>query len=244
VKDPQRLLDAGATELELALLQAGDADQPSAHARQAALAALGLGAAVLSAPAPAAAATGSAAALSGTRLLVAKWWLMAALVTASGAAGLGYATLAKAPVPPPSVHAPARRLQPVATPLSVVLSAPEEPSAAPPPVLAPSTPERQLPTPARVPKGASGPGIEAQIALIDRARAAVAAHEPAQAMSALSEYQRRFPGGVLTQEATLLRIEALVAQGDQASAARLGRQFLARYPRSQLAARVKTLIGE
>ena len=63
-------------------------------------------------------------------------------------------------------------------------------------------------------------------------------------MSALSEYQRRFPGGVLAQEAMLLRIEALVAQGDQASAARLGRQFLARYPRSQLAARVKTLIGE
>lgn len=239
MKDPHPLLDSGANELELALLRAGDADRPSAKARQAALAALGLSGAVLGASSPVAAAAGSSALTTGTRLLAAKWWAIGALVTASGAAGLGYAALASTPATAPSTRtAPQRSQPPLAARPAVELPAPE--------VIAPPAPvNSQRERPPSQPRGsnsAGNPGIQQEIALIDRARGAVAARQPAAAMAALDEHQRRFPGGVLTQEATLLRIETLLARGDKASAARLGRQFLDRYPRSPMAARVKTLI--
>lgn len=240
MKDPQFLLDDGATELELRLLQAGAADGPSVKARHAAMAALGLSAAVLSASAPAAA--GSPALASGVRLISAKWWAMGALVTVTGAAGLGYVALAGSHATSPTAQATPQRpraqlvsASPVAEPTAPVASAA--------PVL-PVTPapERPLSPQLHSSSSAGTPGIQEQIALIDRARAAVVAHQPSTAMVALDEYQRRFPGGVLTQEAALLRIDALLARGDRANAARLGHQFLARYPRSAMAGRVKALI--
>jgi TolA-binding protein len=238
VKDPERLLDDGANELELTLLQAGDADMPSAQSRQAALAALGLSGALLSA-APPAAAAGSAAISSGARLLAAKWWAIGALVTASGAAGLGYATLRGAPAPTPSVSHVAERAPAPAVAGPAVEPAPESSDR---PTAVPSSRERLQPLPSpRSSSSAGSSGIQEQIALIDRARSAVAAHQPGAALAALDEYQRRYPGGVLVQEAALLRIESLLARGDKASAARLGHQFLQRYPRSPMAARVKTL---
>jgi TolA-binding protein len=236
-------LEDGASELELTLLQAGDADMPSVQARQAALAALGLSSALLSA-APPAVAAGSAATSSGVRLLAAKWWIMGALVTATGAAGLGYVASREAPAPPARVsHVAERSPAPViAEPPAVVQPARDSSER---PAAVPSARERPLsPAPAspRSSSSAGSSGIQEQIALIDRARGAVAAHQPAAALAALDEYQRRYPGGVLVQEAALLRIESLLARGDKATAARLGRQFLQHYPRSPMAARVKTLI--
>jgi outer membrane protein assembly factor BamD (BamD/ComL family) len=63
-------------------------------------------------------------------------------------------------------------------------------------------------------------------------------------LAALDDYQRRFPRGVLQQEAAMLRIEALLARGDKATARRLSQRFLEQYPRSALAARVKNLLEE
>lgn len=242
MKDPQPLLDDGATALELALLQAGDADRPSPKARQAALAALGLSGAILSASSPVAAAAGNAAVSSGARLLAAKWWAIGALVTASGAAGLGYgyATSAGSPATSPSAHAAP---QPSHAPLTSTAELPA-PQVFPTPIPVVTTTEHPPAPPLRSSSSASNPGIQDQIAIIDRARAAVAAHQPAAAMAALDDYQRRFPGGVLAQEASLLRIETLVARGDKAGAARLGHRFLERYPRSAMAARIKSLIGD
>ncbi len=51
----------------------------------------------------------------------------------------------------------------------------------------------------------------AQVALIDRARAMAALGDSAAALQAVGEYNRRFPGGLLSEEALLLRIEALSA---------------------------------
>ena len=240
MKDPQPLLDDGATELELRLLQAGDADRPSAKARQAALAALGLSGAVLSASSSAAAATaGSTALPSGARFLAVKWWAMGALVTAGGV-GVGYATLTSSPAGTPSAVVVPRVSQLPLVTTAAPLPEPELPASASPAL----TTSRERPTSPqpRSSSSAGSLGIQEQIVLVDRARAAVAAQQPATALAALDEYQRRFPGGVLAQEATLLRIDALLARGDRASAARLGRQFLERYPRSPMAARVKTLI--
>jgi len=240
VKDPQPLLDDGATAFELALLQAGDADQPTPKARQAALAALGLSGAVLGASSPVAAAAGSAVPSWGTRLLAAKWWTIGALVTASAAAGLGYATWHGEPAPTPSAKAAPQRAQPRSVALATPPAGPDV--AAPPSPAITSAQERVSSSLPRSPSSASNLGIQEQIALIDRARGAVAAHQPAAAMAALDDYQRRFPRGVLTQEATLLRVETLLARGDKTGAVRLGRQFLERYPRSAMAARVKALI--
>lgn len=239
MRDPQPLLDDGATELELELLRAGDADRPSAKARQAALAALGLSGAALTASSSAAAATvGGTALSSGARFLAVKWWAIGALVTAGGV-GVGYATLASSPAGAPSAAVVPRFSQvPVVAP-AASLPAPEV-SVPPSPVV--TSPRERPASQPRSSSSASSLGIQEQITLVDRARAAVAAQQPASALAALDEYQRRFPGGVLTQEATLLRIDALLARGDKASAVRLGRQFLERYPRSPMAARVKTLI--
>lgn len=242
MKDPQPLLDDGATALELELLRAGDADRPSPKSRQAALAALGLSTAVLGASSPVAAAAGSVALSPGVRLLAAKWWAIGALVTASGGAGLGYAMWHGTPAPVASMNTAPQRSRPplVPTPLAE-LPAPEASAPASPEV--PSLRERPPLLPPHSSSSADSPGIQEQIALIDRARGAVAAHQPAAAMAALDEYRRRFPAGVLAQEAALLRIETLAARGDKANAARLGRQFLERYPRSAMAARVKELTG-
>jgi TolA-binding protein len=239
MKDPQPLLDNGATELELRLLQAGDADRPSAKARQAALAALGLSGAVLSASSSAAATAGSTALSSGARVLAAKWWAVGALVTAGGVS-VGYATLTSSPAGTPSAVVVPRLSPPPMVATAAPLPEPEV-SASASPALTTSR-ERPTSSPPRSSSSAGSLGIQEQIVLVDRARAAVAAQQPATALAALDEYQRRFPGGVLAQEATLLRIDALLARGDKASAARLGRQFLQRYPRSPMAARVKTLI--
>lgn len=241
MKDPRPLLDDGATALELTLLQAGDADGPSPQARQAALAALGLGGALLAASSPAAATAGGTAVTSGARLLAVKWWVVGALVTASGAAGLGYAARQSQPAPVSRSSAVLAR-QP-APPVLPISAAPSPPAADPTPSPSVASPlERPPAAPARAASSAGNPSIEEQIALVERARSAVANRKPAAALAALDEYQRRFPAGVLGQEATLLRIETLLASGDKATATRLGRRFLERYPRSPMAARVKTLI--
>lgn len=235
MKDPLPLLDDGATDFELQLLQAGDAEGPSFKAQQATLSALGLGGAALASTSSAAAAGGVA--LAGTRVLAAKWWAIAALAAAS-VGGLGYLTLTTTDEHPPG---------PAPTPSSVAI--PLEPPPPPPPPVsvarvsaAPSRAASLGPSP-RTSTTARAPDIQAQIALIDRARAAVAGGNPTGALTALDDYASRFPNGVLGQEAAMLRIEALLARGDKSGAARVGKRFLEQHPRSALAPRVRALTG-
>jgi hypothetical protein len=80
-----------------------------------------------------------------------------------------------------------------------------------------------------------------EIALIDGARAALAAGSPAQALSLLERYRARHPRGMLLPEALAMRIEALDRGGDHARARALARAFLADYPKSPLAQRIAHL---
>ena len=82
-----------------------------------------------------------------------------------------------------------------------------------------------------------------QAALVDRARAALASGDAATAARLADEYDARFPSGVLGQEATVVRIQALVMRGDIASARVLGERFLAENGASPHAARVRRLLG-
>jgi hypothetical protein len=84
--------------------------------------------------------------------------------------------------------------------------------------------------------------LREQAALLDRARARIAAGDPGGSLAVLDDYDRRFPGAPLSEEALLLRIEALARRGDRSAAAALGRQFLKRYPESVHTDRLSALL--
>jgi hypothetical protein len=87
-----------------------------------------------------------------------------------------------------------------------------------------------------------GDTFSAQLALIDRARSLAVAGDLAGTLRSVDEYDRRFPGGLLSEEALLLRVEVVAASGGRAAAAHLARQFLAEYPRSVHADRLRPLL--
>jgi outer membrane protein assembly factor BamD (BamD/ComL family) len=66
---------------------------------------------------------------------------------------------------------------------------------------------------------------------LDRARAAIVAGDAGAGLVALDRYAAAFPRGALAEEATLLRIKALVMRGDRARARALARSFMAARPR-------------
>lgn len=238
MNDPQRLLDEGATELELMLLRAGDAEGPSPGARRAAAASLGISAAA-AVVTSASSAAGMPSLTPVAKGLAVKWWLLVGAL-GSVAVGIGYAS-SVAGTAPPSAAASVTSLTvapaPSARSEDTTVRAPVAPveSSAAPTVSRPVAPAPRPTTSAVV-------GIQEQIALIDRARSSASAGQPGATLAALDEYQQRFPRGVLQQEATMLRIEALLARGDRANATRLGKSFLAQYPRSAFSPRVKSLI--
>jgi outer membrane protein assembly factor BamD (BamD/ComL family) len=86
--------------------------------------------------------------------------------------------------------------------------------------------------------------LPAEVAVLDGARRALADGDPGRALSELSRYDRDFPNGMLSQEATLIRIEALVSKGDRARARALADRYLAAHPNSSHAARVRSLLGD
>jgi TolA-binding protein len=82
-----------------------------------------------------------------------------------------------------------------------------------------------------------------QVASIDRARAALAAGDAREAVAQTDDNEARFPHGSLLQEATVLRVEALLRLGDRSRAHEVGERFLAAYPTSPHAARVRQMLS-
>lgn len=95
----------------------------------------------------------------------------------------------------------------------------------------------------RTSAGAPHSTLTEEIALLDRAREAIARGSASSALAALDEHDRSFPGAALGPEATVLRVEALSLRGDRAAAARLGRAFLAAHPESPHASRLRSILG-
>jgi len=132
---------------------------------------------------------------------------------------------------------------------SVVSRAVASISLVPPPASSPA------PSPANEPPAASRGGapssasssaagdLREQIALLDRARAAVRARDSSRALAELSSYGKRFPRGEFSQEVTVLKIEALVQNGQMDAARSLGRRFLASHPESPHVERIERMIG-
>jgi hypothetical protein len=120
--------------------------------------------------------------------------------------------------------------------LSSPAAAPTPPTA-PVPVVVPVAPAVTA-----VPAGStSRPAPETEIALLRRARRALAAGDAAQALATLERHRRRWPAGELLQEREVLTIQALVVTGARGEARQRADAFLLRFPSSTLAATVGQL---
>jgi hypothetical protein len=107
------------------------------------------------------------------------------------------------------------------------------------------------PAPAAVPAVVRSTGAVAEnrslsdeSALLESARRALVDGDTRRSLRLLDEHARKYRKPRLTAEAGVLRIEALVASGESARAAELGKRFLARQANGPYERRVRSLIGE
>jgi outer membrane protein assembly factor BamD (BamD/ComL family) len=77
--------------------------------------------------------------------------------------------------------------------------------------------------------------------MVARAREALRAGNPAQAIALLDEVRTLYPSGVLVQERELLWIESLVRSGQRAPALERAQAFVRTWPESPYTARVREL---
>jgi len=80
-----------------------------------------------------------------------------------------------------------------------------------------------------------------EIALLDQARSALAAHESARVMALVDQYERVLGGTRMRAEAALLRIEALAQNGQRVRAAQLAQRFIEEHAGNPLAERAQAL---
>jgi hypothetical protein len=140
----------------------------------------------------------------------------------------------------PRAAAPAVPAAPRVTP-----APPAPPSAAP---AEPAPPAEIAPPAGEAPPAAetvsdSGPSrLAAEVALLDRARGRLVAGDYPAVFAAIDEYHQRFPRGDLDAEADAVTIEVLIAGHEYVRARDLATRFLARFPRSPLVQRVRSLL--
>jgi hypothetical protein len=251
-------LDEGATDAERELLLAGRRYAPPRALRRRTLVGLGLGGALTT--------SSTAAALQSLKVLfTAKGWISiaawACVTVGAGATARVIVTHARSTnVDPPAVVASVSAL-PAAPPAN---SAPPD-TAAPDTVSPPDTaaPDSEPPPPPSTLPSAKPLGLRApreavsaapsaappadslaeEVALVEEARRAVRARDAGRALAAIDAHARRFPRGKLGLEVTVLRIEALLAQGNRAAARSVGERFLAAHPNHVLSDRVRALLG-
>jgi len=79
---------------------------------------------------------------------------------------------------------------------------------------------------------AAAPRFTDEVRMLGDVRAALAAHDPARGLLVLDTFATVYPTSVLTPEAEVLRIDAVLARGDRALARKLATAFLAARPKS------------
>lgn len=227
--DPERL-GGECSQFEAELLRAGRADAMPEKSGFVILAGLGL------AP-PVAAST---AIVAASKLAFMKGVFIVAGIGATGALAVWGSqalvqdrtpvavTQARTVVPAPAVAPPALEATPIETlPETKAAVVADEPAPAP-----------RAAVPSKVDT------LPLELEAIDNARRALASGDAALASRLLDRYQTRFPKPRLRAEATVLRVETLIARGDRAAAMRVGKAFLASNPKSPYARRVRSLIGD
>jgi hypothetical protein len=87
------------------------------------------------------------------------------------------------------------------------------------------------------------PGLAAEVLALREARRALASGQPSTTLQLLDAYETRFVHPVLLPEATVMRIEALLALGRTGEARTISDRLLAEQPNSAYAQRVRSLLG-
>lgn len=235
--EPTRIEQHGGTADELALLRAARRECPPDGARARALAAIAVAAGVTAIGVPAAATSSMLAA-------VGKWFVAGALV---GAVGVGSVHVLSPSKPPPK----ASNVEPVAAPPARV-EAPANATALAPkrdevvtadddqpqPLPRASSPAPRATTTSDVARPAR---LAEERALLERARASLAAGATGDAAQALARYAERFRAGALAEEASVLRIELALSRGDAALAVTLCDAYLASRSDGPHTARVRAM---
>lgn len=237
-------------ELGTALFRAGRDEWPSDEALARTLSAIGAGAAVTALAGGALAAAGASAGAAAKSSAVAisfasvtKWLGMGALggVVVAGVAH-ELTPRATAPVAPaaiagrPAAVARAENQRPEAPKLApgpIAASEPEPAKVSEKPPVLPRA-ERELDERA-VP-------LAAEVALVDRARAALASGSAARALDELRAYESSFPEPRLLPEVLFLRMEAHLVAGNAVKARETALQSVRLFPRSPHAARAREVI--
>ena len=109
------------------------------------------------------------------------------------------------------------------------------------PSVAPSTRAAELPKLAARP--ADKTSLADELSALDAAREALGSGDASGALRRSTSTTRRFPRATLGPEATMLRIEALVARGERAAAERVGKAFVEAHPKSPYEGRIRSLLG-
>ena len=150
-----------------------------------------------------------------------------------------------APVPRPQPVPPAANVAPDVRAAPDTAAAPVVPSPARADVpRAPSSPAAAPGAPAAAATGVvTTSSLDAEIALIRDARAALRGGDAARSLALLDEHDRRFPGGALSEDCAAERIYALCALGNADAARAAAARFLADHPYSPHAASVRTSCG-
>lgn len=234
MSDPVRLLaSADTTDLERELLKSWEDERPTSAARDKTLALLG----VTSGLVAGGAAVGSIApkAVAAGWMAMAKWTVVSVVALSAIGLGVGYAVHRHTPETKSIAEhvAPAPTTHPVVTTNDNAV------------VELPQTVEQNTTSPAHVApsRPVASASLNDQIAALDRARAALGSGDLSRAKKLVDAYESEYPGGAFTQEAEVVRIDALVHEGNHDGAERAGKHFLAAYPKSPHAGRVRALLG-
>jgi hypothetical protein len=254
VSDLRKWSEDGATRDELRLLDASRSERPDPAARARTLAALGLGGG--GSPGGPASPSGNGAGNSAGNSAgssgalgrvghIASIWKLAAVSGITVGLVLGGVWVARprhAPRPQPAEVASA--------------AAPEPPRATPEAPAAPAAAPKATGASAREPAirrlvrrqpsdgaPAAGASLADELAALERARTALGAGNPAAALHTLDAYRARFRGGKLASEETVLRVKALLAQGNQGEAIFVADTYAAMHPGDPYTERLRELLG-
>ena len=86
--------------------------------------------------------------------------------------------------------------------------------------------------------------LAAEVALLDKARAALAGGRADEAISILDSHSWQFPAGALGPEAFVVRLQAMTRAGQGAAARQMARELLQRDPGNAQRARILAVVGE
>lgn len=116
-------------------------------------------------------------------------------------------------------------------------------AASPPPAALAASSAGATPTAASE-GGGQAARFGAEIAALDHARVALRDGDARGALREIAAYDAAFPSGEFAREATIVRVDALLAVGERAAAQRVARVYVERYPSSPAAPRLRRLVEE